>query len=87
LPAYLLSQGQLIRKLMERRAQKESLEGVTLGAYRTFQVSVKDLADATGYELSAYVEADPMAKKASDEALEMAGPLFLPLEDERDLLL
>jgi endonuclease G len=85
--AYLLSQGQLIRKLMERRAQKESLEGVTLGAYRTFQVSVKDLADATGYELSAYVEADPMAKKASDEALEMAGPLFLPLEDERDLLL
>src|SRR5262249_23712818 len=35
--AYLLSQGQLIRKLLEKRDRTEAVEGFVLGAYRTFQ--------------------------------------------------
>jgi endonuclease G len=38
--AYLLSQGQLIRKLLEERDRSEAVEGFVLGAYRTFAANV-----------------------------------------------
>ena len=37
------------------------MEGFVLGAYRTFQIAITDLADATGYDFSAYLAADPLA--------------------------
>ena len=86
--AYLLSQGQLIRDLMEKRRLTEAVEGIELGAYRTFQLAVADLADATGYDFGAYVLADPLhppeegRATATDEAVR-----FVPLETLGDVML
>ncbi|MFG1478782.1 DNA/RNA non-specific endonuclease [Xanthobacter sp. V4C-4] len=86
--AYLLSQGELIRKLLDKRSRREGLEGFTLGAYRTFQLAVGDLAAATGYDLSAYVASDPLRRRAAGrEALDRGEPVFLPLETPGDLRL
>ena len=86
--AYVLSQGQLIQKLLEKRSKKEALEGVELGAYRTFQVAIKDLADATGYDFGTYVAADPLSKAQSgQEAIANGEPVYLPLDDVADIVL
>jgi len=78
--AYLLSQGDLIRELLEERSRVEAVEGFALGAYRTFQISVTDLADATGLDLSPYVAADPLGlSNAGQEAVATGEPVFLPL--------
>ncbi|WP_426162943.1 DNA/RNA non-specific endonuclease [Sandarakinorhabdus sp. DWP1-3-1] len=76
--AYLLSQGQLIRDLLERRSRTEAMEGIVLGEYRTFQIAVADLADATGHDFSAYVAADPLFRP--QEGAEPAAPRFIPLD-------
>ena len=82
--AYLLSQGDLIRDLLEKRDRTEANEGFVFGPYRTFQIAVSDLADATGYDLSAYVDADPLA--AAERAREATDvPLFIPLERREDI--
>jgi endonuclease G len=47
--AYLLSQGQLIHKLLEDRNRSEAVEGFVLGLYRTFQIVVADLETVTGF--------------------------------------
>jgi endonuclease G len=79
--AYLLSQGELIRELLERRSRTEGMEGFVLGEYRTFQIAIRDLADATGYDFKAYLDADPLAAtKPGQEAIKSDEPLFLPLE-------
>jgi endonuclease G len=83
--AYLLSQGQLIRNLMEDRARTEAMEGVVLGEYRTFQIAVADLAEATGYDFSDYEKADPLAPGTEEGADRM--PRFVPLESPDDLIL
>ncbi len=86
--AYVLSQGQLVRKLLENRSRHEALEGVVLGAYRTFQVAIADLAEATGYDFSAYADADPLAKtETGQEALKDGEPLVLPIEEVADIIL
>ncbi len=86
--AYLLSQGQLIRDLLEKRAKTEAMEGVVLGEYRTFQISVADLALATGHDFSAYLAADPLARKdPATEAAADSEPRYLPLDDVTDMVL
>ena len=86
--AYLLSQGQLIRDLLEKRAKTEAMEGVVLGEYRTFQISVADLALATGHDFSAYLAADPLARKdPSTEAAADSEPRYLALDDVTDMVL
>jgi endonuclease G len=78
--AYLLSQGELIRDLLAQRSLVEGLEGFVLGAYRTFQVAIADLADATGLDLSEYVPADPLGtSRIGTEAIQTGEPLFVPL--------
>jgi endonuclease G len=82
--AYLLSQGDLIRDLLEMRDRTEANEGFVLGAYRTFQIAISDLADATGYDLSPYLSADPLAAvEPGREARDV--PLFIPLERWEDI--
>jgi endonuclease G len=82
--AYLLSQGDMIRELLEKRNRTEANEGFVLGPYRTFQIAVGDLAEATGYDLSPYVDADPLAQVRRDG--EAAGaPLYIPLERAADI--
>lgn len=84
--AYLLSQGDLIRELLEKRDRTEAVEGFELGPYRTFQIAIRDLADATGYDLSAYSAADPLAADLpEDEAAHRALPVYVPLESLEDL--
>ncbi|MBV8687154.1 MAG: DNA/RNA non-specific endonuclease [Alphaproteobacteria bacterium] len=86
--AYLLSQGQLIRDLMERRSRTEAVEGFVLGEFRTFQIAVKDLAEATGYDFGPYLKADPLAQTgAGQEAIESGEPVVLPLEAPGELVL
>jgi len=83
--AYLLSQGDLIRDLLEKRRRTEAVEGFELGAYRTFQIAIRDLADATGYDFGAYLAADPLG--TATEAAEDGEPQYLPLESEADVVL
>ena len=78
--AYLLSQGQLIRDLLEKRSRNEAVEGFTLGEYRTFQIAVRDLSDATGYDLGRYAAVDPLGRSADDEGVEDGVPVFVPLD-------
>jgi len=86
--AYLLSQGDLIRDLLEKRSRVEGVEGFLLGEFRTFQIAISDLADATGYDFAAYVDADPLAATAGgQEAVESGEPLFLPLDSEDQIVL
>ncbi|RQR26177.1 DNA/RNA non-specific endonuclease [Burkholderia sp. Bp9142] len=86
--AYVLSQGQLIRNLLEKRSRTEALEGVVLGAYRTFQVAIADLAEATGYDFSDYVKADPLYKTTEGRAAIKSGePVVLPLNEITDIIL
>jgi endonuclease G len=82
--AYLLSQGDLIRELLEKRSRTEAVEGFELGAYRTFQIAIGDLQDATGYDFTAYLAADPLrtgAEAVDDE------PRYVPLDSQEDLVL
>ena len=86
--AYLLSQGQMIRDLLEKRSKTEAVEGITLGAYRTFQIAIADLADATGYDFSAYLAADPLKRTDESVAGEASTePRFVPLDSLTDIVL
>jgi len=85
--AYLLSQGDLIRELLEKRQRTEAVEGFVLGAYRTFQIAIRDLAEATGYDFSAYLAADPLGRtEPGREAAADGAPLFVPLETLVDVV-
>lgn len=84
--AYVLTQGAMLRELMEKRSRRESLEGFVLGAYRTFQVSVRDLADATGHDFSAYVQHDPLETQAESLA-DPSAPKVRPLQSYQDIQL
>jgi endonuclease G len=82
--AYLLSQGDLIRDLLEMRDRTEANEGFVFGAYRTFQIAISDLADASGYDLAPYFSAGPLAAvEPGREARDV--PLFIPLERWEDI--
>jgi endonuclease G len=83
--AYLLSQGDLIRELLEKRSRTEAVEGFELGAYRTFQIAIRDLQDATGFDFAAYLAADPL--HTPDEAAEDASPRYVPLDSADDVVL
>lgn len=85
--AYLLSQGDLIRELLEKRGRDEAYEGFLLGAYRTFQVAIAHIAGVTGLDFGMLTAADPLARKASAEAPLDEVPAYLPLEKWEDILL
>ena len=85
--AYVLSQGQMIRDLLEERARTEAVEGFVLGAYRTFQVAIADLAAATGYDFSRYVPFDPLGAAAPNEAVAAGEPVFVPLDSLSQIVL
>lgn len=86
--AYLLSQGQLIRKLLEDRDRSEAVEGFVLGPYRTFQIAIADLERATGYNFGALKKADPLARsKGGQEAAAANVPIVVPIDSASDLAL
>lgn len=87
--AYLLSQGELIRKLLEERGRSEAREGgLLLGPYRTFQIMVKDLGAALNYNFGPLVDADPLAHRGEiTEAIRLGQPVVFELTSEADLVL
>jgi len=86
--AYLLSQGQLIRKLLEDRDRSEAVEGFVLGPYRTFQISISDLERAVEYDFGALRDADPLARtRRGREAAAADVPIVVPIESSGDLVL
>lgn len=86
--AYILSQGQMIRDLLEERGRTEGLEGFVLGEYRTFQVSIDDLAAGTGYDFSRYAPFDPLGAAAPEEGLGGAGePQYVPIDTSTQIVL
>lgn len=87
--AYILSQGDLIRTLLEQRpagsgANEAPAEGFELGAYRTFQVALKHIEKATGLEWAGLAGADPM-EAVKNEAV--SAVTYAPLESAQDLIL
>jgi endonuclease G len=84
--AYLLSQGDLIRELLEKRSNTEANEGFVLGGFRTFQLAVRDLAEATGYDMSAYFDADPLARAADEQEAPAGSVVFVPLSSLNEVV-
>jgi hypothetical protein len=70
---YSATLGQLIRKLLEKRDRTEAVEGFVLGAYRTFQIALVDLEEATGYDFGDLKDADPLARR--QEARKLLPPM------------
>ncbi len=60
--AYLLSQSALLDEYRTERAPGALPESFSYGAYRTFQVPVRRIADLTGLDLAGYVAADPLER-------------------------
>ena len=81
--AYL--QGELIRDLLEKRRKVQAVEGFVLGGYRTYQIAIADLADATGYDVSWYEPFDPLNDASGHEGLEDRDPVFLPVDAENQI--
>lgn len=85
--AYLLSQGQLIGDLLAKRNRSESIEGFTLGAYRTFQIAIRELEAATGFDFGDLRNYDPLRKNTSArEAVANDLPVALPLGRLADIV-
>jgi len=72
--AYLLSQEQLIKGL------EIAPEAFSYGAYRTYQVPVRRVAELTGLSFGELPDADPLAQQEStSEVREIGGPADLVL--------
>ena len=59
---YLLSQESLLDEFRIQRAPGALPESFSYGAYRTFQVPVRRIADLTGLDLAPYIAADPLER-------------------------
>lgn len=66
--AYVLSQGKMIQQILAAEGIVETAEGFVFGAYRTFQVRVRDLEAQTGYDFGPLREADPLARRLEEVA-------------------
>lgn len=59
--AYLLSQADLIQRLLQEQKVIESVEGFDFASYRTFQLRLCDLERISGFDFGALKAADPLA--------------------------
>lgn len=78
--AYILSQGQLIQKMMRDRGLVESAEGFVFGAFKTFQVRIRDLETETGYDFGPLRDADPLDKLQQEGPAPRSGFVLESLE-------
>lgn len=87
---YLLSQGDLIRKLLEERSaagrggNESQAEGFQLGAYRTFQIAIKHIEQATGLRWAYLDGADPLAELGNEAVSPVT---YTPIDSADDLIL
>lgn len=84
--AYLLTQGQFIRRMLTERSRNEIKEGFRLGEFKTFQIPVSDLTRSLGYDFSDYEVFDPLSVAATErEAAE--APFMREIRSSSDLTL
>ena len=76
-----------MRELLERRARTEAVEGFVLGAYRTFQIAIANLAESTGHDFSRYVPFDPLGAVTAQEEAAHIEPRYLPLDAVHQIVL
>ena len=87
---YLLSQGDMIRRLLEERggttrgANEAPAEGFELGAYRTFQIAIKHIEQATGLSWPGLAGADPLANLTNEA---VSAITYTPVDSVKDLVL
>jgi endonuclease G len=87
---YLLSQGDLIRRFLEDPIRphpggnEAPVEGFELGAYRTFQIAIRDLEKGTGLSWPGLAGADPL-ERSGNEAV--SAVTYAPLETLADIFL
>ena len=60
--AYLLSQSALLDEYRTERTPGALPESFSYGAYRTFQVPVRRIAELSGLDLASYIAADPLER-------------------------
>ncbi|MDN2584292.1 DNA/RNA non-specific endonuclease [Aquibium sp. ELW1220] len=82
--AYLLSQGELIQKLLQDRGFTEAVEGFVFGAYRTFQIPIALLEKETGFDFGALRDHDAFV--AGTEGTEAVRP-YAAIDDLGDVIL
>lgn len=74
--AYLLSQGQLVQDMLLDDGLTEATEGFEYGAYKTFQVRVRDLEAMTAYDFGPLRDFDPLDRLAQTEAAFATKPVI-----------
>lgn len=85
--AYVLSQGQLIQRLLMDRGETESTEGFAFGEFKTFQTRISDLEEMSGFDFGELRTADPLARRI--EALSREGPApkpFITVENYNNIV-
>lgn len=86
--AYILSQGQLIQDMLIARGDTESTEGFAFGEFKTFQTRVSDLEEMSGFDFGDLKDADPLARRVSELAVEGPAPKsFVTIEGYENLVL
>jgi len=85
---YLVSQGNFIAELRQKRRRQETVEGFQFGPYRAFQVPVAQIEELTGLDFGTLRTADPMASTVNGtEASADNDIAYVAIEDPRDLIL
>ncbi|WP_271948284.1 DNA/RNA non-specific endonuclease [Ruegeria faecimaris] len=64
--AYVLSQVEVIQQMLSNQGSVESVGGFEFGAYKTFQIRVRDLEKLTGLNFGPLSDADPLAQRLTD---------------------
>ncbi|MEW9920938.1 DNA/RNA non-specific endonuclease [Marimonas sp. MJW-29] len=72
--AYVLSQGQLIQRLLMDQGDRETVEGFEFGAFKTFQTRIADLEEMSGFDFGDLKSADPLARRVAQLASEGPAP-------------
>ncbi len=72
--AYVLSQGQLIQRLLMEQGETESTEGFAFGEFKTFQTRISDLEKMSGFDFGTLKDADPLARRIEELASEGPAP-------------
>ncbi|MEM7320633.1 MAG: nuclease, partial [Pseudomonadota bacterium] len=72
--AYVLSQVEVIQQMLSDQGRVEAVGGFEFGAYKTFQVRIKDLEDLTRLDFGPLKDADPLDRRLRDAETPAGGP-------------
>ncbi|SMC77530.1 DNA/RNA non-specific endonuclease [Primorskyibacter flagellatus] len=72
--AYVLSQVEVIQQLLSDQGRVEAVGGFEFGAYKTFQVRIKDLESMSRLDFGPLRDVDPLARRVSESEAVGASP-------------